>query len=132
MAICPHCGSQYSTVRGFVYEADEAYAPYFAGLYPGHEDRRMALDIAMGDWDDAAPEATRTRVALEIWPDSSDINMHVHERENWNWADSETFGRLLSRDEALAHPDIDQYFEVAGFIVSHDPRIEAYLDRSID
>ena len=125
---CPHCGSEASTIRGFLYRGGDAYALYFAALYPSHEDRRMALDIAIGDWGEAAPADARLRVALEVWPTESEIEMHVHDRADWNWADSQTLGRLLGREEALARPEIDWYFEVADFVVSRDPRIASYLD----
>jgi hypothetical protein len=129
---CSHCGSEYSTVRGFIYDSGDAYALYFAALYPDNTDHRMALDIAMGDWEDAAPAAARLRVALEVWPQGDNINMHIHDRHNWNWSDSETFGRLLGRDEALSRADIGSYLEVADFIVTHDPRLQPYLDAAVD
>ena len=44
-----------------------------------------------------------------------------------HWRSSDTLGRFLDRDEALASVDIRAYLEVADHVIQDDPRVRDYL-----
>jgi hypothetical protein len=124
---CSHCGAESTQFKGYVYDGGDAYSIYHAALYPSHADRRFALDVAIGDWDEQAEPGSRARVALLVSPRETDVVLSVHDREGWNWADSEIFGAVLSREDALALPNIADFYRVAEFVIDNDPRIAAYV-----
>jgi hypothetical protein len=125
---CSGCGSEHRTLRGYVYESGDAFALYDAQLAPEHGPWPVALDIAVGDWDEDAPAERRRRIGLWVRSDSESYRVTVAETQTWPWQDSEVFGRVLPRQEALADPEIDRFYEVADFVVYSDPRIRAYLE----
>ena len=53
--------------------------------------------------------------------------MHFDGRSETPWEDSEVFGTLLEREEALAHPRRADFLEVAEFVVLHDQRLREHL-----
>src|SRR5262245_8338527 len=113
---CGHCGSESIHIKGYVYDDGNAYAIYHAAIYPTHGDRKFALDVSMGGWDEHAGPERRMRVAILVWPQEADIHMSIHDREKWNWADSKEFGVVLSRDEALRLSSLPDFYRVAEFV----------------
>jgi hypothetical protein len=126
-ATCEHCGDRYRVIHGFVYAAEEPFAVYHAGLYSRHPDDRASLVISVGDWNESASVTDRERVAIQAWPTPERIEMHFDSRSETPWDDSEVFGRLLEREEALAHPRRADFLEVAEFVVLHDQRLREHL-----
>lgn len=126
-AICEHCGDPYRVIHGFVYAAGEPFAVYHAGLYSRHPNDRASLAISFGDWSESASGADRERVAIQAWPTPNRIEMHIDDRSETPWDDSEVFGRVLERGEAMAHPLRADFLEVAEFVVLHDQRLREHL-----
>ncbi len=44
-----------------------------------------------------------------------------------HWRSSDSLGRFMGRDEALASVDISAYFHVADHVIRGDPRVRDYL-----
>jgi hypothetical protein len=128
-ATCDHCGQPHTVIHGFVYAAGEPFAVYQAGLYSRHPDDRASLAISLGDWSESATGAERQRMAIQARPTPNRVEMHIDNRSETPWDDSEVLGRLLDRDEALAHPLREDYLEVAEFVILQDERLSAALGR---
>jgi hypothetical protein len=125
---CTGCGGETRTWRGYVYEEGDAFAIYFAQYSPGHADRVLALDVAIGDWNEDIPPETRRRVGLHVRAHETEYRFTVADPEEWLWSESDPFGRLMARDEAVNHPQIDRFYRVAEFVIGSDPRINSYLE----
>ncbi len=44
------------------------------------------------------------------------------------WHDATNIGQMLNRDEALAHPWIEDVFHITDHMVTDDPAIKAYFE----
>jgi hypothetical protein len=126
-AMCEHCGEPYRVIHGFVYAAGEPFAVYHAGLYSRHPDDRASLAVSLGDWSESATGAERERMGIEAWPTPERIEMHIDRRNETPWGDSDVLGRMMERDEALAHARRAEYLQVAEFVVLHDERLRQHL-----
>jgi len=54
--------------------------------------------------------------------------MSVLDPIQWPWKDSDAFGRLMPRAEALVDDRIDRFHEEADLVDVQDPGIRAYLE----
>ena len=119
---CPDCGETHEGRTGFVLNAGNAYAIYFADWYPhtseawvevilgSFEEPKYADDITIGcryGYVDGQPDA-----AASLFTPTRSGPM---------------FGRVLDREEALASPRIDDFWAVTDWLVVND----ALLHRTV-
>jgi hypothetical protein len=50
-------------------------------------------------------------------------------RAPFPWSDADFLGRMLSRDEALRHPWLQEVFHITDHIASDDPDVREYFSR---
>jgi hypothetical protein len=124
---CSHCGKELKSVCGFITRDGDAYSAYFAVLHTGHEEIVARLTISIGKWwdDDALDE--RHWVEMTVRPSKSEFNMQFVEPEVSRHANFEQLGIPLSRAEALIDSLRDEFFDVADYVVDHDPAVNSYL-----
>ena len=125
---CDCCGANTYNVRGFVYEDGDAHAVYFAGWSEGHEDRGVSLAIGLGDWGEGSGVADRYSVGLEARVTDAEIQFAVIDPARSPWGETKFLGRMMERQQALAHPAIKHIFHLAEHIVRDDPRVNAVLE----
>jgi hypothetical protein len=123
--LCPHCGNESHTVWGYVRCDGNAYAVYYVGWTTGHDD--MGILIGMGEWGEGTTPSDRYSVALTARAPENQIGFMVVGPGESLLDEVELLGRLLTREDALAHPQIQDVFRVADHIVSDDPRVAAVL-----
>ncbi len=68
-------------------------------------------------------------MTLEIWPAADEIQMKLNEDSQSPFANSNTLGHTLGRDEALASPLRDEFFDLADHIVRADARVREQLNQ---
>jgi hypothetical protein len=114
---CPLCGRSYSYVKGFVWRDTEPWAVYFAACH-GHPKHEASIDVILGTWgedidDDhitfscqAAPDGARAVDA----PVAADGKNSI-------------FGRMLSREDALAHDRVADFWAIVDALVEQDPDV---------
>jgi hypothetical protein len=122
---CPHCGNESHTVWGFVYCDGNAYAVYYAGWTLGHEDTGVL--IGMGEWGEGTEPDNRYSFGLVVRSHGSDFAFMVVGPDDSPIGEVKFIGHLLSRQEALSHPEIQDVYHVAEHIVRDDPRLAAAL-----
>lgn len=126
---CACCGKESITAHGFVYSGDEPFAVYFAGWVPEHPEQGVTMAIAIGKWDERSTADDRAAVGVDAFPNGNEIQFAVLDAERSPWSETELFGRLLSRQEALQHPQLPAILAVAESIVRSDPRVRRVLER---
>jgi hypothetical protein len=123
--VCPGCGREYDRVLGFLLPDGNARAVYRAALH-GHDDpqRETWIEVTFDDdWSD--PDQTHRvslacRVGLfdgEIRPAAALVTAGVA------YPEPGTFGRRLTRVEALASPLLEEFWEVVDWVLTHDPDV---------
>ena len=118
---CASCGREYDYITGFLKNAGDAFAIYYAQCH-GHGDKEAWLDVTLGTWgeDDYADHVTfscrlRTEGAAAV--DATVASSGV----------AAFFGQKLTREEALAHSWLPQFWEVVDFIALGDETLHHHL-----
>jgi hypothetical protein len=115
---CASCGHPHEGVTGFVLRDDYAYAVYFADWYP-HEDEAWR-DIVLGSFDE--PDYTDQvtfgcrigHVDGQAGPACSLVQAATQR------SDAAIFGQRLSRDSALEHPRLGEFWAVTDWLILND------------
>lgn len=69
-----------------------------------------------------------TRISFPfLWATADFYNVGLTDAADSPWADSTFLGRLLDRDEALAHPWCKEVFHLTDHITTDDPEAAAFL-----
>ena len=116
---CPDCGEPFQRVTGFVHDDGDAYAVYFASCHHhgGHE---AWIDVIFSKtWEDDADdhETFGCRVGPvegQSDPAASLVTAGVP------FGDSPVFGRKLTREEALVHDRLSDFWTVVDHVLTND------------
>ncbi len=123
---CEHCGEPTHVVKGGVREDGRDRAIYLAARTRGH--REIALAIACGTWGpDSSPEDRYVVSLLARVEQEGSFEFMVVGPERVPVEPAPVLGRQLSRDEALAHPDLEEVFLIGQEVVNEDPRVAEWL-----
>jgi hypothetical protein len=115
----------------FVYSDGDAHAVYYAAFSDKHSDRMVSVLVSLGEWDgwdggDAPKD--RAAFALRIRSAASEYQVMVADAAKSSWHDATFMGRMLSREQALKHPWLQEVFHIADHIVTEDQDVRDYLD----
>ncbi|MGZ3417820.1 MAG: hypothetical protein ACXWUG_25925 [Polyangiales bacterium] len=124
---CGCCGKRSHTIRGFLSE-DGPVGVYFAGYTEGHEERIGTLIVSLGDWSEEATPASRVAFVTKVRVLDGQPQVMLVDPEDSPWDDIEILGRLLTREEALAHPMKATCFHAIDHILAEDDRFTRYFE----
>jgi hypothetical protein len=128
---CPCCGGRTTHLTRFVYSNEEAHAVYYAAFSDKHEERMVSVLVSLGEWggwDKEEAPNNRVAFALRIRLAAAEYQMMVTDATKSSWHDATFLGRMLSRQEALKHPWLQEAFHIADHIVTEDQEVQDYLD----
>jgi hypothetical protein len=125
---CACCGKTTVRLTRFVYKDDDAFAVYYASFTPDHDERWVSGLIGLGVWgdDEAGPEA-RTAFPFQIFVKDDCFNVRMVDASESPWRDVTFLGRILDRNEALAHEWIEEVFHITDHMLEEDPEIVGYF-----
>ena len=126
-ARCDCCGGTTTRLTRFVEKDGDAFAVYYAAFSDEHPEREMKLAVGLGDWDDDAAPEDRRAFALVMRSVEGEYQVRVVDADESPWRNAEIIGRMLDREEALAHPWIGDVFHITDHIVEDDPVVRAYF-----
>ena len=124
---CDCCGKDTVRLTRFVLKDGNAYAVYYAQYSKGHESGRVSGIIGLGDWGETAEPSDRLAFPFEIWVTDGNFNVGLVNAADSPWRDVTFIGRVLNRDEALAHPWHKEAFHITDHMVVEDPEIIAFF-----
>lgn len=128
--VCGHCGAPYESVIGVIYEDDDAIAIYRADIFDRfHRDPepRVALSIAVGEWQDGTDRSDRCSAAIEAWAEGARVRMAFSDRAGSPWQDLEVVSWQLTSKEAEASPLKDAFLRLADYVARNDRRLRKVL-----
>src|SRR5262249_14816162 len=125
--VCDCCGSTIHRVHGFVYRKGDAYSVYHASWSPAHTARGANVALQFGDWRETAGPADRYRVGLEIRLANDQYQFGFLNPQDSAWLKSNQVP-MLTRAEALAHPNQKEFLHVAEHVLFGDSRLKAGVD----
>jgi len=124
---CDCCGKPLTNVTRFVTKDGQAWAIYKATFGKNHPDRGVFLAIGIDEV--GGPEWTgSTAFALNLSASETEFQTRVTDRSESPWRRTHILGRILDREEALAHPEIDEIFHLVDHIVREDPVIRELFE----
>jgi hypothetical protein len=124
---CPDCGREYEFVTAFVLRNGDAYGVYYASI-GGHVDQpTVNLDILIGGWGD--DHRKRVTFSCQLRPQGAGAvdAPAALDKEAAVGEGSVTLGQTLTRDDALCHPGIDEFWAIVDWIWFHDPSVAREL-----
>ena len=128
---CESCGAPTVTVRGFVYEDGDAHAVYF-GSWSECAPRFAKLAVVTGPWgDDDADVSARRRIGMDADYSVDTPGLRITDPDASPWDEPSSMSPpMLSREEALRLPDIEEIFHIADHVVLGDSRLAGFLRAS--
>jgi hypothetical protein len=127
---CGCCGGRTTNLVRFVYRDGAPYAVYYAAFAENHPEEGIDILVGLGDWSATGSPERRSAFALRLMASpagSAGPRTEVMEGEGSPWRTATLVGRLLSREEALAHPLLAEALQVLEEMVARDPEVRAYL-----
>jgi hypothetical protein len=125
---CDCCGGVTISLTRFVYEDGDAYAIYYARLGEQHEPRIVEAVVSVGEWGEGAGPWDRTAFALRLRAVETAYQVTVVNAAESPWQGVDLLGRMLDREEALAHERLTEVFHVTDHMVVEDVAIREYLN----
>lgn len=128
VSTCDCCGGRTTSLTRFVYSDGDAFAVYYAAFGDSHPEREVEIAVSLGDWsEDSSPE-DRNCFALLMREAEDEFQVTVLNAAESPWNGVEIIGRMLDREEALAHPEIEEVFHITDHMVIDDPEIKSYFE----
>jgi hypothetical protein len=125
---CDCCGGVTISLTRFVYEDGDAYAIYYARYGEQHEPRVVEAVVSVGEWGEDAGPWDRVAFPLRLRAAESEYQVTVVNADESPWQGVDLLGRMLDREEALAHERLAEIFHVTDHMVVDDEAIRKYLD----
>jgi hypothetical protein len=128
--VCSHCGVPYESVIGVIYEDEDAIAIYRADIFDRFHrepEPRVALSIAVGEWQDGTDRSDRCSAAIEAWAEGAMVRMAFSDRAGSPWQDLEVVSWQLTSKEAEASPLKDAFLRLADHVARNDRRLRKAL-----
>ena len=125
---CECCGTDTVRLTRFELKDGNAHAVYYAQYSKGHETNRVKGIVGLGDWGDDAKPSDRLAFPFQRWVADGNYNVGLVDAAESPWQDVTFIGRVLNRNEALAHPWHEEVFHITDHMVAEDPEIRSFLN----
>lgn len=124
---CEQCGSVYTLIRGFIHRAEAPHGVYFAACHDHGGVREAWIDIILGTFGESDSDNHVTfgarvgPVAGQSEPGASLVDAAAP------YGDKEIFGMKLSREAALRHQRLDEFWTIIDFILLEDETVRQHV-----
>lgn len=125
---CDCCGGQRVVYTGEVVDPERTVAMYSAFLYDHADGREVFIDAIFGTWgtDDHSGH-------VSFGSRTGPIDGHPHNASSLVTGaemapDEAMYGQKLTRDQALVHPLLDDFWRVNDMVLTGVPEIEGHLN----
>jgi hypothetical protein len=126
--LCECCEATTTRLTRFVYSDNDAFAVYYAQFTEGHSEKQLSGIIGLGEWgDDSVGPEGRVAFPFRIWLKEDDFQVGLIDAVDSPWRDVVFLGRVLNREEALAHPWIKDVFHITDHMVRDDETVVRYF-----
>ena len=131
---CRQCATPFAQAIGFVLADGSAHAVYYAGLHHHDGLHDAWLDVILGSWperDDELYPPDHVTFSCRVGPGAAAPDPYaslIAAPATASGRNQALFGRRLTRDEALAHPWLDEFWRVVDFVVLESQPVREHLD----
>jgi hypothetical protein len=123
---CECCGGTSTSLTRFVYKDGDAFAIYYASFSDNHPESAVAGVISIGGWGGWEGEGippNRVAFPFRLWEGEENFNVGLTNADESPWKGIETLGKMLDREEALAHHWIEDVFHITDHITEDDTEV---------
>lgn len=125
---CHECGAKYTLVKSFVLDEVGPHAISFSALHLHDGVSEAWIDVIFGRFEGDAASDDRFTFGCRVGPvDNSLEPAATAVNAAVPYADRANFGHKLSREEALAHPRIRDFWEVVDFLLVNEPAVNHHV-----
>jgi hypothetical protein len=129
---CHCCGRPSHLVYALVYHEGNAHAVYLAGWSEGHREEGVRMVVSIGDWAEQSVPLDRLAVGLCCLLRGQQVRFNVVSPDRSPWGDFQYLGPMLSEADAVNHPYLEAFLDVARQAVREDARVREFLRRTSD
>ena len=123
---CGECDELHDKSAGFVLRDGHATAVYYASWSP--HDAEVHVEMVLGSWDDEAGYPDHVTFGCRLGASAGHAGVQRSlVPGGTTLGDKAMFGQKLTRDQALAHPWIELYWDLVDWLVDHDPLLHDRL-----
>jgi hypothetical protein len=125
---CPCCNAPIQRTWNYIYRDGKAFAVYFANSYH-HLDQphETWIDAIFGTWNEDRFDDHVTFGCRVVFLDDRSGPAAGLVQACLDGSGGPVHGVRLSREEALAHPWLPDFWQVVDFVLAEDPLVHAHL-----
>lgn len=128
---CPNCNSKYLSITDFVLNDEHAYAVAYIDCHRHHNSPELFFTVILGSWaegeyDDHVTFACRYGGLINGGEEVACTLLDVSDVY-----DKPIFGKRLTRDQALKHPKVTEFWEIIDYLIEYDIKVHDYLKHPI-
>lgn len=115
---CLDCGQEFPHIQGYVLDEEGAFAVYFGSCHTAETDAAR-LDVTLGTWGGDPPVDDHVTFSCELRPSGAealDAPLTLNDSPP-------LLGVMLSREQALAHQRIGDFWSVVDAVSEQDPLV---------
>jgi len=131
-SICECCGNTTVRLTRFVLNDGDAFAVYYAQFTKSHSEKALEGLVGLGAWGDDAGPDQRLAFPFRMWIRDENAVVGLVDAAQSPWSESTFLGRLLDRDEALAHPWVKDVFHITDHMLLEDAEIKGHFFPSLN
>lgn len=120
---CECCGGTSTSLTRFVYKGGDAFAIYYAAFSNNHPENAVVGVISIGGWGSDGVPPDRVAFPFRIWEGEENFNVGLMNASESPYNGINLLGRMLDREEALAHPWVKDVFHITDHISTDDTEV---------
>lgn len=123
---CERCGEPVQRVTGFIHQNGDAHAIYFASCYH-HVAHEAFIDVVFSPtWDNNADD--HVSFGCRVGPmDGRSGPQSSLTTGGTAFEQSRMFGQKLTREDALTHPQLPEFWAVVDHVLTHDQVVRTHV-----
>ena len=123
---CPECETDFTVVRGSVYDSGEGVGLYLIALH-GHSPRGRLAHLSVAVLDRSGGQPVPLAAAMDVIASPDQFGFALVKWEASPWRGEAYLGQMLSPAEVRASPHRATFFHVAEHVVDELPEVRAYF-----
>lgn len=124
--LCGHCGQEIALVTGFVYRDGDAYAVYYASCHQVDGPEVWIDGVFSPTWADGVDDHLTFGCRVGCVDGGASCAASLVDAAS-AWGESPEFGHKLSRQAALEHRLLDEFWALVDHVLVHDVLVRNHL-----
>jgi hypothetical protein len=116
-----------TSICGFIRKFEVAYGMYYAVLHDNRQADFVRLSLSMGAGWRTGDYGNRRALCIDFKPERERLMLSVQDADASPQREFPPFGKWLDRNEARVHHALEEFLEIANFIMERDPAVRSYL-----